>query len=386
VPSIESFAVHALDLPFKNPFKHSAAERSSSASIFVKCQTDAGVSGFGECLPRSYVTGEDRDGVLRMLVDQILPKLVGRRFDRMDDVVSFLETCDGKSPAGWVPGALPQSAAWSAVDLALLDAFGKAFGERALERERRPLPPTFRYSGALSSTGGWALVKSALKQRLYGIRQTKLKVEREGAAATVRTAQRVLGPRVEIRVDANMAWSVEEAMAALDELAGLGVISAEQPIAADDTAGLARLVAHTGVGVMADESFSDRASLERLLAARACTAVNARISKCGGLVATLARCREALAAGLAVQIGCQVGESSLLSSAHLALVSMVQQVTYAEGCFGLFLLGEDPVRPLLQFGRGGTPPEVPAGPGFGITVDEQALARWTARSETVSRA
>ena len=86
-----------------------------------------------------------------------------------------------------------------------------------------------------------------------------------------------------------------------------------------------------------------------------------------------------------VQIGCQVGESSLLSSAHLALVSMVQSVTYAEGCFGHFLLKEDPVAPLLQFGRGGRPPAIPAGPGFGVTVDESALARWTTRKETVAR-
>jgi muconate cycloisomerase len=383
VPSIESFEVHAVDLPFKNPFKHSAAERSSSTSIFVECRTDAGARGFGECLPRPYVTGEERDGALRMLVDEILPGLVGRRFDSMHEVVSFLQTCDGKAPADRVSADRPQTAAWSAVDLVLLDTFGKAFGERALESERRPLPASFRYSGALSSTGGWPLVKSALKQRLFGVRQTKLKVEREGGAATVRTAQRVLGSGVEVRVDANMAWSVDEALAAMDALAKLGVVSIEQPIAAADTAGLAQLVAHGGVGVMVDESFSDRASLERLLAARACTAINARISKCGGLVATLARCREALDAGLVVQIGCQVGESSLLSSAHLALVSMVQQVTYAEGCFGLFLLQEDPVQPLLQFGHGGMPPAIPTAPGLGVTLDEQVLARWTVHSEAV---
>jgi muconate cycloisomerase len=386
VPSIESFQVHSVDLPFKNPFKHSAAERSASTSIFLKCSTDTGVSGFGECLPRSYVTGEDRDGAVGMLVDEILPRLVGRRFDTMEQVLDFLETCDGKAPGDWVARHRPQGAAWSAVDLALLDTFGRALGERALEAERRALPSGFRYSGALSSTGGWPLVRSALKQRLFGIRQTKLKVERTGAADTVCTARRVLGSGVEVRVDANMAWSVDEAVDAMRALRALGVASVEQPVAADDTAGLARLVAETGVGVMVDESFTDRASLERLIELRACTAINARISKCGGLVATLARCREALAAGLTVQIGCQVGENSLLSSAHLALVSMVQRVTYAEGCFGPFLLRGDPVSPLLQFARGGRPPAIPTGSGLGISVDEQARARWTVRSETVPAA
>ena len=384
MPRIQSFEIYSVDLPFKNPFKHSAAERASSYSLFLKCVTDSGAIGFGECLPREYVTGESRDGAMQMLAKAMLPRLVGREFDSTAELEAFLRDCDGKAPADWALDDAPQTAAWSAVDLALLDAFGRAFQERAMEAERKPLPPTFRYSGALSSTGGWPLVKSALKQRLFGLRQIKLKVEREGIVAAVATARRVLGGKVDLRLDANMAWSVDEAIETMADLARYGVTSVEQPIASDDIAGLARLVAATNVGVMVDESLTDRDSLERLIKVRACTAVNVRISKCGGLTAALARCREALAAGLVVQIGCQVGESSLLSSAHLALVSMVQSVTYAEGCFGHFLLKEDPVAPLLQFGRGGRPPAIPAGPGFGVTVDESALARWTTRKETVA--
>jgi muconate cycloisomerase len=385
VPRIQSFDIYSVDLPFKNPFKHSAAERASSYSLFLKCVTDSGAIGFGECLPREYVTGESRDGAMQMLAEAMLPRLVGREFDSTAELEAFLRDCDGKAPADWALDDAPQTAAWSAVDLALLDAFGRAFEERAMEAERKPLPPAFRYSGALSSIGGWPLVKSALKQRLFGLRQIKLKVEREGIAAAVATARRVLGGKVDLRLDANMAWSVDEAIETMAGLALYGVTSVEQPIASDDIAGLSRLVAATDVGVMVDESLTDRDSLERLIEARACTAVNVRISKCGGLTAALARCREALAAGLVVQIGCQVGESSLLSSAHLALVSMVQSVTYAEGCFGHFLLKEDPVAPLLQFGRGGRPPAIPAGPGLGVTVDESALARWTTRKETVAR-
>jgi predicted alpha/beta hydrolase len=92
--------------------------------------------------------------------------------------------------------------------------------------------------------------------------------------------------------------------------------------------------------VMADESFHTRESLEKLIGRRAATAVNARISKCGGLIATRNRCREALAAGLWVQVGCQVGESSLLSAAHLRLCAAVGVVRYAEGCFGRLLLAK----------------------------------------------
>ena len=170
------------------------------------------------------------------------------------------------------------------------------------------------------------------------------------------------------------------------ELARVGIHSFEQPIPAEDLDGLARLVRESGQDVMADESLGDRESLRRLIDRKACTAVNVRISKCGGLMAARARCREALDAGLKVQVGCQVGESSVLSSAHMILVAAVGKVTYAEGCFGHLLLREDPAEPVLQFGYGGKAPSFPEGPGLGVTVNEDVLRRWTIRGAEVHSA
>ncbi len=93
-------------------------------------------------------------------------------------------------------------------------------------------------------------------------------------------------------------------------------------------------------------------------------------------MASYNRCREALAAGLTVQVGCQVGESSLLSAAHMTLVTAVAEVTHAEGCFGRLLLGEDPAEPLLQFRPGGRPPPFPTEAGLGIAMQEDLLQRY----------
>jgi len=381
---ITSFELFAVDLPFRKAFKHAAAERTSSYSLFLKCTTDSGAVGFGESLPREYVTGESRASALAMLRDTILPRVLEQRFDSMQEVEAFLRECDGQTP-GWIPADVPQTAAWCALDLALLDAFGKAFGVRALSDAPAVLPETFRYSGALSADKGWRLVKSALKQRLFGIRQVKLKVDEADDVKAVRLLRRVFGRNFDVRVDANMAWDVEGAIHAMLAMARYGVQSFEQPIAADDIEGLAQLVTATRLGVMVDESLSTRASLQQLIAGGACTAANVRISKCGGLVAAFNRARQALDAGLTLQLGCQVGESSLLSAAPLRLAQAVQPVTYAEGCFGLFLLREDPGVPLLQFGRGGRPPPVPVGPGLGVTVDENVLQRWTVEKTRITR-
>jgi muconate cycloisomerase len=382
MPTVTELQLFAVDLPFKVAFRHAAAARTTSESLFLRVGLDSGAEGWGESLPRAYVSGESREGAFALLRNSILPGLLGRTFQSLPDLVSFLEKCDGKAPTDWVAPEVAQTSAWGSVDLALLDAFGRAFGEPvslggqpsggALKR--------YRYSGVVSAGRGWPYAVSLLKMRAFRFPHVKLKVEHDGTLPAARTARRLLGRRADLRVDANMAWNVEQALEAISQLRSVGIRSFEQPIAADDLAGLARLVAETSAQIVVDEGLTDRDSLQRFISQRACTGANVRISKCGGLVGANARCREALDAGLMLQVGCQVGESSLLSAAHLTLLQALAPLTpgvrYAEGCFGRHLLREDPGSPLVQFGYGGRPPRRPAGPGLGVQVDQAMLERW----------
>src|SRR5512132_199778 len=384
MPQVTDLRLFAVDLPFKVTFRHAAAARTSSESLFLRARLDNGAEGWGESLPRVYVSGEGREQAFALLRDTILPALVGQSFRSLPEAVSFLEKCDGKAPPEWVKPEIPQTSAWCSVDLALLDAFGKASGQPAgpaVEAGQAPAAAglgRYRYSGVVSAGHGWPYAKSLLKIRAFGFRQVKPKLEREGAVRAARTARRLLGRRVDLRVDANMAWDVEQALQIIGQLQAVGIRSFEQPIASGDLAGLARLVAEAGAGIMVDEGLTDRDALQRFIAHRACTGVNVRISKCGGLVGAYARCREALDAGLMLQVGCRAGESSLLSAAHLTLLSaLAPRVRYAEGCFGRHLLREDPVSPLVQFRYGGRPPLRPLGAGLGVQVDVAALERHT---------
>jgi len=384
MPTITELQLSAVDLPFKHAFRHAAAERTTSDSLFLRARLSTGAKGWGESLPRVYVSGESRDEAFALLRDTILPPLLGRTFQSFPEVVSFLEKCDGKAPAEWVRPDVPQSSAWCSVDLALLDAFGRAFGEPAwpgVARDPRSAVEALRrcrYSGVVSAGRGWPYALSLLKMRAFGFPHVKLKLQQDGALAAARTARRLLGRRVDLRVDANMAWDVEQALEVIGVLRAVGIRSFEQPIPADDLLGLARLVRESSAGIVVDEGLTDRDSLRSFIDHRACTGVNVRISKCGGLVGALVRCREALDAGLMLQVGCQVGESSLLSAAHLTLLSaLAPEVRYAEGCFGLHLLREDPASPTVQFGYGGRPPRRPPGAGLGVQIDTATLQRWT---------
>jgi muconate cycloisomerase len=384
MPTVTELQLFAVDLPFKVTVRHAAAARTTSESLFLRVGLDSGAQGWGESLPRAYVSGERREGAFALLRDAILPALLGRTFQSLSEVGSFLEKCDGQAPTDWVRPDVPQTSAWCGVDLALLDAFGRAFGEPVSLGGRPPAADalgSYRYSGVVSAGRGWPYAVSLLKMRAFRFPHVKLKVEQDGAEQAARTARRLLGRRVDLRVDANMAWDVEQALKVIQQLRTVGIESFEQPLRAGDLAGLARLVAESSAGIVVDEGLTNRESLQTLISHRACTGANVRISKCGGLVGAYARCREALDARLMLQVGCQVGESSLLSAAHLTLLQALAPLTpgvrYAEGCFGRHLLREDPVSPPVQFGYGGRPPRRPPGAGLGVQVDRVMLERWT---------
>ncbi|HET7516157.1 MAG TPA: dipeptide epimerase, partial [Actinomycetes bacterium] len=80
MPTVTELRLFAVDLPFKAAFRHAAAARTTSESLFLRVGLDSGAEGWGESLPRAYVSGEGREGAFALLRNSILPALVGQRF------------------------------------------------------------------------------------------------------------------------------------------------------------------------------------------------------------------------------------------------------------------------------------------------------------------
>ncbi|MBN3039958.1 MAG: hypothetical protein JW867_02400, partial [Candidatus Omnitrophica bacterium] len=353
-------------------FKHAAFERSASDSIFVKCSSDDEVFGFGESLPREYVTGENSRQAYNLLQTKILPALVGRSFSSFEECNQFFFDCDGMAPSECnLSRDTPQTAAWCAVELSLLDCFGKIFKQSFFTRQADN--NSLHYSGVLPADRGFKLLKALLRLKFYGIKNVKIKLGRKFHLSDLAMSRRILGKDADIRIDANMAWAKQEALDNIKKISRFNINCFEQPLAADNLIESAELLKQTDALIMADESFNTAQSLKDIIDKKAFNAVNVRISKCGGYLASLKRCQTAIKEGLVVQLGSQVGESSLLSAANLALLLKLPGIRYAEGCFGLYLLKEDPCAPLMQFGYAGMPPKAPYGYGLGIQVDEKKL-------------
>ncbi len=141
-----------------------------------------------------------------------------------------------------------------------------------------------------------------------------------------------------------------------------------------DIEGMRRVREQSGVAVVADESLVTMQDAEALVREQACDVFNVRVSKCGGLLTSKAIADFGLSAGLQVQVGAQVGETSLLSAAGRHLAGHLPQLESTEGSFGTHLLTEDITADPVIFGHEGRGGPI-VGPGLGVEVDNQVLER-----------
>lgn len=137
--------------------------------------------------------------------------------------------------------------------------------------------------------------------------------------AHVSALRAVLGPQVRIRVDANRAWSMEQALSTLSQLAPLGIELCEDPLRDPVPADLLRLSAQTGVALAADEYLADLRVREALLEARAVDTLVLKLPVLGGLCRTLNLARRADLLGMRTVVTSLLdGAVARAAAAHVA--------------------------------------------------------------------
>ncbi len=371
---------YLVELPFRFRFGHALASRASSVNLIVAVQLADGTIGYGEGVPREYVTGETPGTALARATDEYSPGLIGRVLPT-DDVAGGLRALRDELHADRdAPGA-----SWCAVETALLDAIGQSTGRSVADLLGGAVRPSVRYGGVAPYASGPVLAAMFAFFRLYGFSDVKLKLGRGPApdVATARLARQILGPDVEIRADANCAWSADMALAMANRLRPFGIEAYEQPVGHDDLTGLTRLTALLPEDIVVDESLCSLADARTLVAARACSVLNVRVSKCGGPLAALEIVEIADKAGLICQLGAQVGESGILTAAGRLVATVAQPgFRHHEGSDNLFLLRRDLTVENLTVGPGGHGNAL-SGPGLGVRVRRDTLTQLSRRHVVV---
>ena len=364
----------ALRIPFVEAFGHSASVRSRSDSVVVRLTADDGAVGYGEGLPRPYVTGETVETCVDHIAHCLWPAIADSDFPALTpgpDPVRVLAPVDRALPDGEANGVVAWHAARAACELALIDVLLQ-HQKLSLGEILRPKRTAVTYSGVITGGSVDNAVRLARVCVEYGLQAVKIKIDGEDARDRVAAVRKAVGPSVSLRVDANCAYTPDEAATTLAALAPYDVACAEQPVPRGDPDALAQVRSLSPIPIMADESLVTLADAEALIAAEACDFFNLRISKCGGIARTLEIARMAARAGLHLQLGCQVGESAILSAAGRHVAAHLDRVSFVEGSYGSMLLVEDVSVEPVAFGRGGKAPPL-RGPGLGVDVRESLL-------------
>jgi len=87
-------------------------------------------------------------------------------------------------------------------------------------------------------------------------------------------------------------------------------------------------------------------------------------------------------AGIGCQLGCQVGETGILSAAGRAFATNIGGLRYLEGSYDRFLIKKNIITRDITFGWGGKSPAL-TGPGLGVTIDPVLLEKLTIRTESL---
>jgi muconate cycloisomerase len=367
-----------LKLAFLLPIKHNLATHEGSENLVVKVTTEEGLSGYGEGLPRAFVTGETLAGSLAFLTEVLGPRTFQQEFTSPPALLKSLEESYQEL------GAVQYPAAFCAWEMALVDAAGRIFNRSAGDFFGPGLHESVTYSAVIPMAPLEQTMQFFQLVKMNRMRYLKLKVGTEMDIEMLHLAREELGWDLDIRVDANSAWTPTEAVARLKEMKPYKISAVEQPVSKGDFEGLKEVGKAVGLPIIADESLCHALEAQRLIEMRACQIFNLRLSKCGGLGQTIRIRKMAEKAGMRCQLGCHVGETSILSAAgrHFALSS--PELAYVEGSFSPLLLTRDPVRQPVAFGPEGLAQALP-GSGLGVEVLDEALNDLAVSHHTLER-
>jgi L-alanine-DL-glutamate epimerase-like enolase superfamily enzyme len=357
-------------------------------AAILRIETDDGLVGWGEGKNAAGSAGTYA-ALVHMLNHEVAPRLIGR--DPADIVQIWEMLYNGvRSETAALSGhAMPELsrrgltvAAISAVDIALWDILGKSLGQpvwRLLGGRKADRLPAY-------ASGGWAPAETIGEQlQSYiaagGFRSVKMRVgAMDGpphvSAARVKAARAALGPDVELMVDAHGTYTVSGAKRFLHLVADCDLAWFEEPVIADDKAGMAEVRAAGCVPIASGESEATRFAFRDLALLKAVDVFQPDPAFCGGITE-------------AMRIGALASAFNLRLSPHLWA---------GAPCFfaGLHVCAASPASFVIEYSLGANPMihdlveddvsardgmiAIPDGPGLGFTIAEsflEAHAHWS---------
>ncbi len=354
-------------LPLTKPMKMAGVTIATADNILVRIESADGVVGWGEAASAPTMTGDTQAGLVAA-VNHLAPLLIGA------DAWTRLALKKRLTAA-----LLGNTGAHSAIEMALLDLAGRAAGLPVIDLlggpVRRAVQPMWLVGNATVEED----VAEAKAKLAQGFRFFKVKVGAkpvDGDIAATRAVRAALEPKIPICADANCGFTLDVAQRYLDGTRDAGLLFLEQPLAHDDLEGLAALAKGSAVPIGADEGIHSLHDISAHAEAGA-RGVSLKLIKLGGLSAAIEAARLCERLGLSINVAAKIAESGIASAAAVALACAVPSADWGVSLTH-FYLAQDVVKKPLVIADGDV--MLPDGPGLGIEIDEDAVARVRVRA------
>jgi len=351
-------------IPFAHEFQTAHGILKTREGIIVQVTTSEGIIGIGEIAPLPTFNGSNLDDAYSLLKD-------------LDGHLHHATLLEALEILATEKISIMTASTLCGLEIALLDALGKA---KNCQISTLLSPADFKPRSAVpvnavtSDRRTKAVVEVALKAKLNGFRCIKLKVglgipihEEVERIAMVRDA---IGLSMHLRLDANEAWQLEEAIAVLSQCVPYDIQYIEQPLKAQELAGMRTLRQEVPIPIAVDEAVHDLESVYRLLDNEAADILVIKPQLVGGLCKT----QQMIRAASERNVGCVITstlEAGIGIAAELHLVAASPTVTLECGLATLPLLADDLLTGELPVHNGFM--TVPTGTGLGVELDQQSL-------------
>lgn len=352
-------------IPFAAGFTTATGEMTVREGVILQLTTEDGITGLGEGSPLPAFRGGTVADVQSVLRDRA-PALIGVDLASVPGIVAALPRDR--------PGV---AAANCALDVAAWDALGRSRRVRVasmLGGSVKPIVPVNATVGPPTLEAATTADRAAVDA---GFRTVKLKVgvagTPEAEAARVAAVREAIGPETGLRLDANGAWTEDEAIETIRLLEAYRPQYIEQPVPPGDPAALARVRHAVMMPIAADEAVTGLTAVKALIGAAAADVLIVKPMAVGGLEPARTIVELGTLAGLRVVVTTTI-DTGIGVAAALHLAATLPRPIPACGLATGPLLAADFLLEPLRVRDGSM--SLPAEPGLGVALDEEQLARY----------
>jgi len=363
--AIKHVEVFGVAVPLVGPgFSNAYVTKKVQKSAVVRVTARNGAIGLGNIDPSPGYSLETIDQSLAALREQLAPLVRGRDAGNPHRIVEAMD-------AG-LHGYLDAKAA---IEMACIDLTARHLGIAVHSYLGGALVDDLAFNAWIGILPPEEAAREAASWRERGFGSAKIKVGGDLRADRdrVKAVREAVGSGMQLRVDANAGYDVDRAIELGKLLEPFDLQLLEQPVAAEDLTGMAKVRRSVGIPVMADEAITDHASLIEVIRLQCADIVKFKVMKQGGLLKCRRMIETATAAGLGVVIGHGFG-LGINTMAEIMLAATSRAVLPGLECVGPLKTVDDIVADKLDLSAGRL--ALPSGPGLGVVLDEQKLERY----------